>query len=397
MNRRFYIFITYAVFLTFSSALYGQHLKNFELVPGTVIRHEPASSGVYVGAPSIVILPDSTYVASLNFTSIQGGDHGTVHKTAVYASYDKGKTWDLLSEIDKQRWSTLFYHRDALYLIGVYEAFGNAVIRKSMDGGRSWSHPDDSKSGLLAEGRYHCAPVPVVINRGRIWRAYEDAPEGREFRAIMISAPVNADLMDANSWTFSNKLEFDREWCEGTMLGWLEGNVVITQDQQVVDFLRCGFSKGKHSTAAMVRISSDGKKATFDPDKDFIHFPGASKKFTIRFDSESRKYWSLVNWIQPGDMKLLEKGKAGMIRNTLALVSSSNLMDWIIERIVLYHPDTRDHAFQYVDWQFDKEDMIAVSRTAFEDGLGGADNYHNANFITFHRIKNFRNNYNLSQ
>lgn len=397
MKRSMIACLIQICFLVSSSILTGQAVeKDFENVPGTIIRHEPASTGVYVGAPSLVILADGSYVASLNFTSIQGGDRGNVHRTAVYASSDSGKSWTLQSEIDHQRWSSLFFHRDALYLMGVYEAFGNAVIRKSLDGGRTWTQPADRKNGLLAEGRYHCAPVPVVIHQGRIWRAMEDALKGREFRAFVMSAPVEADLMDADSWTFSEKLGFDRNWMDTSMRGWLEGNVVITPDQQVVDFLRCGFDKGKHSTAAMVRISGDGKKSTFDPATDFIHFPGASTKFTIRFDPVSGKYWSLVNWIQPADVKLLSHVRAGQIRNTLALVSSNNLTDWIIERIVLYHPDTKGHAFQYVDWQFDRDDLVAVSRTAFDDGLGGADSYHNANFITFHRVRDFRNNFNQS-
>ena len=58
--------------------------------------------------------------------------------------------------------------------------------------------------------------------------------------------------------------------------------------------------------------------------------------------------------------------------------------------MVLYHPGVEKHAFQYLDWQFDGADLIAVSRTAFDDDGGGADNQHNANYLTFHRVRNFR-------
>ncbi len=34
--------------------------------------------------------------------------------------------------------------------------------------------------------------------------------------------------------------------------------------------------------------------------------------------------------------------------------------------------------------------MIALSRTAYDDGLGGAHSQHDANFITFQRFQNFR-------
>ena len=41
--------------------------------------------------------------------------------------------------------------------------------------------------------------------------------------------------------------------------------------------------------------------------------------------------------------------------------------------------------FQYLDWQFDGDDLVAVCRMAW-NGL----NYHDANTVTFHRVKNFR-------
>ena len=39
-----------------------------------------------------------------------------------------------------------------------------------------------------------------------------------------------------------------------------------------------------------------------------------------------------------------------------------------------------------MDWQFDGDDIIALSRTAFD----GARNFHDANYFTFHRIADFR-------
>ena len=48
------------------------------------------------------------------------------------------------------------------------------------------------------------------------------------------------------------------------------------------------------------------------------------------------------------------------------------------------------HAFQYIDWLFDGDDIVAVSRTAFDDDEGGACDFHNANYLTFHRFRGFR-------
>jgi hypothetical protein len=45
-----------------------------------------------------------------------------------------------------------------------------------------------------------------------------------------------------------------------------------------------------------------------------------------------------------------------------------------------------------VDWQFSGKDILVLSRTAFDDEEGGAHRAHDANFLTFHTIRNFRKN-----
>ena len=53
-------------------------------------------------------------------------------------------------------------------------------------------------------------------------------------------------------------------------------------------------------------------------------------------------------------------------------------------------PDQAKHGYQYPDFLIEGADLIATVRTAHDDGLGGAHNQHDANFLTFHRWKNFR-------
>jgi hypothetical protein len=108
--------------------------------------------------------------------------------------------------------------------------------------------------------------------------------------------------------------------------------------------------------------------------------PGGGAKFTIRYDKQTARYWSIVN----------KQTEPAAYRNHLVLVSSSDLRDWRVEAPLLYHADTQAHAWQYVDWQFEGDDMVFVSRTAFDDGLSGAQSAHDANYFTFHRILDFR-------
>jgi len=360
-----------------------------EKVPGVVISHYPGPSGPYVGSPSIVILPDGSYVASHDLFGA-GSTFNENGQTLIFGSNDKGANWKKLTEINGAFWSTLFTHGGALYLIGPHKRFGDVVIRRSTDGGMTWTEPEDASSGRLSEGaQYHCAPMPVIVHNGRIWRAMEQCNPrkgwGVKFRAGMLSAPVDSDLLKRDSWTFSNFLASDTTWVNGTFGGWLEGNAVATPDGDIVDILRVE-TKGYPEQGAVVRISDDGKLAWFDPLSGFIDMPGGAKKFTIRYDTKSGLYWTLTNDVPERH----RKWKPGGIRNTLTLACSKDLKDWTVRCNVLYHPDVSKHGFQYVDWQFDGDDMIVASRTAYDDNAGNAHNMHDANFLTFHRVKNFR-------
>jgi len=357
--------------------------------PGVVIAHSPAASRIYIGSPSLALLPDGSYAASHDLFGPKSGS-SSLGITRVFRSEDKGKTWTRVAELRGQFWSSLFVHNRALYILGTSRGYGDVVIRRSTDGGRTWTEPRDANSGLLLTGgRYHCAPVPVVVHNGRLWRGMEDAfgpgGWGKHFRAFMMSAPADADLLKASSWTCTNRLARDPRWLGGKFNGWLEGNAVVTPDGRIVDMLRVD-SPSDDEVAAIVEISPDGKTAAFDPGRGFVRFPGGAKKFTVRFDPASRRYWTLANYVPPKH----RRGRPAATRNTLALACSPDLRSWAVRAIVLQHPDPVKHGFQYADWHFEGNDIVAVSRTACDDGLGGAHNYHDANFITFHRIANFR-------
>ncbi|MHB8900234.1 MAG: sulfatase, partial [Thermoguttaceae bacterium] len=264
-------------------------------------------------------------------------------------------------------------------------------VMRSDDGGGTWTRPGDGHHGLItAEGEYHTAPMPVVQHDGRLWRACEDAMGGtawgERYRARMLSIPLDADLLEAANWNLSEPLARDPRWLDGKFGGWLEGNAVVTPEGEMVNILRVACDEG--GKAAMVHVGKDGKTVRFDPAADFIDFPGGAKKFVIRYDRQTQAYWALSNPVMPCHTG---QAKAASIRNTLALMKSTDLRNWEIRCLLIYHPDIRSHGFQYPDWLFEGDDIIAAVRAAFDDGLGGAHNAHDANFLTFHRFANFRN------
>ena len=367
--------------------------------PGVVVDKSPNFDAIYVGSPSIEILPDGTYVASHDFF---GRDPSADRSTHVFASNDRGATWRKVGKIPGQMASYLFWAQDALWAFGWTpgEGFVDAdkdsmcrvTLAKSTDGGKTWTMPRDDKSGVLIGGTktmsVFCDPAPVLIADGRVWKEIEKLgpfdPNSKprnwltQFSPAVASAPLDADLLDANSWTFSNFVSWQTHQNLG---GWAEGNVLKTPEGKMIVQMRVDDDvyDGK---GAQIKLSDDGKVARFDPDSDFVEMPGGCKKFVIKFDPVSGKYWSFVNWIHPDDADAPNKER---VRNTLALVSSNDLKSWEVRTIVFRRLD-RTKGFQYVDWRIDGDDAVFVCRLAWD----GAPNSHDANYFTFHRLKNFR-------
>jgi len=61
-----------------------------------------------------------------------------------------------------------------------------------------------------------------------------------------------------------------------------------------------------------------------------------------------------------------------------------------IATVFLESPNVDFEAFQYLAYDFDGEDLVVASRTAFEVGDGKPPRGHDSNLTTFHRIKDFR-------
>lgn len=161
---------------------------------------------------------------------------------------------------------------------------------------------------------------------------------------------------------------------------------VIAPDGRIVNVLRVDYWAGPTTKAAVIEVDPGEESITFDPDHGFVDLPGGGTKFTIRRDERGGHYWTLANDVPSPDA--LPSGLRA--RNTLTLLRSANLRVWERRAQILHHPDALYHGFQYVDWLFDGDDIVALSRTAFDDDAGGAHDFHDANFLTFHRVENFR-------
>jgi hypothetical protein len=393
----------------------------------TEIKVQDAATQTYLGSPSLLRLDTGDLLATHDYfgPGCPRNHEHEEHLLSVYRSCDDGATWTNVTHVAGQYWSNLFARRGAIYLLGVSQQYGSIVIRRSDDGGNTWTHPRDGKTGLLFPGgayhenpNYHCAPVPVLEKDGWLYRAFEDCRDARwgpGFQSCVIACPADADLLDAGNWLMSNKLAFDPAWLVGQALlpagqpaldgpGFLEGNVVETPNGELCNILRF-HSAPVVGKAVVLRVTSPaagtpdtpvGRYATSPTGvsgvptlrQDFlriIDFPGGMSKFTIRRDPQTGLYLTISN--NNTDPRCANQ------RNVLSLHTSEDLVHWTHRRTLLeddlglaWEESVRLTGFQYVDWQFDGEDIIYAVRTAYD----GAHNFHDANRLTFHRLRQWQ-------
>ena len=378
-----------------STMLFAKTLSVSETtVPGTVIAQVPQLRSGAINNVSMTILPDGDYIASCTGATGPGAKG-----VSLFLSQDKGRTWSVLSQDNIgvngiANYNNLFVHDGNLYMMGTGVGGRDVLITRSADKGRTWTYPADGRTGVLLSGAYHSSSVPVVVCNGRIWRAMEEVVDTKK-EAFVLSAPADADLLNAANWTRTATIPLNTAWeAEGSSITELiEGNMVATPDGKLYNILRAS-SSGTSLAAAKVTVLSE-HELRFTAPGDFIHFPGGGKKFTIRYDAESRRYWTLTNPAHAGGMKhdgIYFNGiTRDLIRNRLVLCYSTDLNTWVQYKEVLSDDDPFFHGFQYTDWMFDGQDLVAVCRMACPESRGLPVRQHDANFMTFLRIRNFRN------
>ena len=178
-----------------------------EQVPGIVINHIPAQSQVYIGSPGIAVLPNGDYLAKHDEFGPKSTDTGSSRHAGLPVRRPRA---DMATRRHRQR-HVLGQH---LRAPGRRVPDGNQQEPR-VDGDqplpRRRRHVDEAQ-GQAVRGfcwttrKYHCAPVPVVVHNGRIWRAMEDAMGpggwGSHFRSFMMSTPTDSNLLDADKLDF---------------------------------------------------------------------------------------------------------------------------------------------------------------------------------------------------
>ena len=343
-------------------------------------------SGRYLCSPSLVRHPDGFLLASMD---LYAGGHPQ-NLTLIYRSDDDGATWHYVSELMPCFWGKLFIHKGGLYMLSCSTEYGDLLIGKSEDGGKTFSAPvtllrgANGKNGSVG---VHKNPQNILVYNGRLYETLEWgswANDAYYHAAMVMSCAEDDDLLVPENWHFSEPLPYDPLWpgtVDGTAKGTIEGTLCVAPDGTLYNIMRYNIISGTPSYGRVLAYRVN----TEDPDAPLIYshaieMPCNNSKFMIKYDAESRRYYSVATRIDCEARKNR--------RNLLSFLASDDLMHWTVvcDLLDYRHLDMETVGFQYVDFMFEGDDILYLCRTAFN----GAHNYHDANYQTFHRIRDFR-------
>ena len=345
-----------------------------------------AFSGRYLCSPSLVRHPDGFLLASMDLFA---GGHPQ-NLTLIFRSDDDGESWHYVSELMPCFWGKMFIHKGDLYMLSCSTEYGDLLIGRSTDGGKTFSAPTvllRGSNGKNGNDGVHKNPQNVFYHKGRIYNTLEwGAWANKAFchAAMVMSASMDDDLLSPESWHFSAPLKYDDRWkgtVDGVAYGTIEGTLCVAPDGELYNVMRYNIGKATPSYGLVLAYRVN----TADPDAPLeyshaIKMPCNNSKFMIKYDAVSQKYYSIVTRIDC-EARIHR-------RNLLSFMSSPDMESWMIvcDLIDKREEDMEKVGLQYVDFEFEGDDIIYLCRIA----INNAKSYHDSNYATFHRIKDFR-------
>ncbi len=339
-------------------------------------------SGNYLCSPSLIRHPGGFLLASMDV--FKGGSPQNL--TLIFRSDDDGETWEYVSELFPCFWGRMFIHKNALYMLSVSTEYGDLLIGRSDDGGKTFGMPTvllRGSSGFKQPG-VHKNPEKMLNYNGRLWTTLEWGSWASGTHAAMcMSIDENADLLDAANWSFTPPVPYNPNWegtAKGPSSGCIEGCMTVAPDGSLYNIMRYHIERCEPSygLALVMRAHPEDPNCPLEYEK-VIPFPGNHSKFEITYDETSGYYIALVSY-------LCESHQSG--RNLLSLIASRDLENWILIQDIFDYRNLpeKEVGFQYVAYIIEGEDILFLSRTAFNH----AANFHDANYSVFSRIKDFR-------
>lgn len=328
-------------------------------------------SGKFLGSPSVVRTKSGRLVASMDvFLAFN-----PQNLTLTFYSEDDGKTWRYLSDIYRFFWSTLFYYKDVLYIIGDTTEYGDLRIACSYDEGVTWSEAKTIFYGSnfsCTYGGIHRPPMQIVPYKGRLYTTCEYGCWNYcSHLPAVLSIDENAELMNPENWVMSEVLPYAGEWEKrsGKQGDTIEGNIVIAPDGNLYNFMR-------YKVGEMLKLRVN----TEDPEKmlefvDIVKAPVSNSMF--RIIPVDGKYLLITN----RKTEESSKHECWTYRNVLSVFESYDLENFTFVKDIFnfdyMHPEKV--GFQYPNFMYEDGKVSLMVRSAFNE----PDDAHNSNYMLF--------------
>lgn len=331
-------------------------------------------SGRYLCSPSIVRTKSGKMIASMDVY----GPEMAQNLTLMFYSDNEGRQWRYLTDLYPFYWGSLFLHNDVLYILGLTTEYGNLQIACSKDEGCTWSEPVTLFYGsnvLCSYGGMHRAPMHFTHHNGRLYTTCEYGcwKCGSHLPAIL-SIDENADLMVAENWICTDFLPFDGEWknAAGTQGDTIEGNIILAPDGNLYNVLRW-----KIGSLLKLKINTED----FEAAPEFWSIDDAPVSNSMfRIIPHGDKFIMITN----RKTEASSKYDVWSYRNVLSVYESYDLENYhFVKDIINYENcDAEKNGFQYPSFYKENKTIFLAIRSAFNN----ADNFHNSNYILFHKM-----------
>ena len=153
----------------------------------SVIKYQDPATRTYLGSPSILRLDDSSLLVTHDYfgPGCPRNHEDEEHLTSVYRSSDDGRTWTqphaycrgvLVQPVRAPRRDLSHRHVGAIRLD---RHPPQRRWRQYLDASPRRAHRPHRRGGPYHDPpNYHCAPMPVLLRDGRLYRAFEDLDPG---------------------------------------------------------------------------------------------------------------------------------------------------------------------------------------------------------------------------
>ncbi len=369
----------------------------------TEIFHNP-DRRKYVEGCGIAKMPDGAFVASVpvvvrGVTLREVGKRGIIPcVTHIIRSTDGGQSWRKISELPYYS-AVPWVHQGTLYLFTMKEGTeyrnDDLFLLRSDDGGRTWSDP-----ATLFKGHFWNAHTGMVIRENHLYWAVcelglhpQMGPPQRNPRVL--AGDLSKDPMDPQTWRLSDRISYPAVPQElinpeiGSRSHALEPNVIELNGR--IRVISCTKPEGQSTAglAAVYDVTDDGKK----PVVTFTQYhprPGGQVKFYILWDEVSQLFWSTANlvvdsqntfdwWKKEGRLS-----RGGNDRRFLMLFYGMDGLNWF-QAGCIAQASKISQSFMYATPVIDGDDLAVISRSSIN-----APDQHDADYATFHRVRNFR-------